>query len=132
MPSDHISLNLRVEFEALTVSGDDIEILLTNILDANLAEGTSPIPETLKYTFLGEPVVGVEDINLWQIHATRTFKAQIPDTQAVNLTLGLSTTMAKQRLLDSLPLNYPPQLVVTPDWWPRMPLLPFRVKVIQE
>ena len=132
VPSDLISLNLRVEFEALTVSSEDIEILLTNILDANLAEGTSPIPETLKYTFLGEPVVGVDDISLWQIHATRTFKAHIPDTQAVNLTLGLSPTKAKQRLLDSLPINYPPQLVVTPDWWPRMPLLPFRVKVIQE
>lgn len=132
IPSDFINLNLRVEFEALTVSGDDIETLLTQIMDANLAEDTSPYKETLEYYYLEEPEIDEKGIARWKIHAIRSFKVRIPETQVIDKIKGQRTTLAVQNLSDLLPLNHPPELMVSPDWWPRIPVLPFRVHVVQE
>lgn len=132
MPSDNLTLNLRVGFEALTVSSEDIETLLTNILDANLMEGTSPYKETLEYSNLKDPETNDEGIARWQINAIRSFKVHIPEEQVFNIIKGQTPTMARQLLIELFPLNDPPELAISPNWWPRIPLLPFRVQVIQE
>lgn len=132
LPSDFVNLNLRVEFEALTVSGDDIENLLTQIMDANLAKDTSPFKETLEYFYLEEPEMDEDGIARWKIHAIRSFKVRIPETQVVDKIKGQTTKTAERNLSDTLPLNHPPELKVIPDWWPRIPVLPFRVNIVQE
>lgn len=132
MPSDYLNLTLRLEFEVLTVTSDDIYTLVTKVLDANIVDNYVPIPETLSISFLDEPQISQHAKDRWRIHATRKLQAQLLEPQAVNLTLGLSPTLAEQRLFNSIPLNEPPKIFVTPDWWPRMPLLPFRITVVRE
>lgn len=132
MPTDNLTLNLRVGFEALTVSSEDIENLLTNILDTNLSEDTSPYKETLEYSYLTEPEIDDEGMARWQIHAIRSFKVHIPETQVFKIIKGQTPSMARQLLNDIYTLNNPPELAMSPDWWPRIPILPFRVQIIQE
>lgn len=132
MPSDNLTLNLRVEFEAYTVSSEDIQTLLSNIMDANLSESTSPYKETLEYSYLEEPEIDDDGKARWRIHAIRSFKTHIPETLVFNIIKGKTPTQAQQLLIDLLPLNNPPELSISPDWWPRIPLLSFQVQVNQE
>ena len=128
-PADRLSLSLRVEFQAQVVSGEDLQRLAVASLDANLPAGFSPAPETLKIDALTTPRVGPDGFFQWQLHAKRQLFATLPQNQAIQLTLGLSPTQASQRLAKDLPLAGPPQIALTPAWWPRLPILPFRIDV---
>jgi hypothetical protein len=128
-PADRLSLSLRVEFQAQVVSGEDLQRLAVAILDANLPAGFSPAPETLKINTLTTPKVGPDGFFQWQLHAERQLFATLPQNQAIQLALGLSPIQASQRLAKDLPLARPPQIALTPAWWPRLPILPFRIDV---
>jgi hypothetical protein len=55
--------------------------------------------------------------------------AALPQNQAIQLAMGLSPTQATRRLAEDLPLASAPQIALTPAWWPRLPILPFRIDV---
>jgi hypothetical protein len=128
-PADRLSLSLRVEFQAQVVSGEDLQRLAVAILDANLPTGFSPAPETLKLDNQTTPQVGPDGFFQWQLHARRQLFATLPQNQAIQLAMGLSPTQATRRLAEDLPLASAPQIALTPAWWPRLPILPFRIDV---
>lgn len=128
-PADLLSLSLRLEFSALVVAAGDLQALAAAVLDANLPPGFTPLPGTVAYenlTLPGEPGAAAM---AWEVRATRQLEAQLPAAQAIHLALGLPPTEAGQRLADNLPLAAPPQIALTPDWWPRLPVTPFRITV---
>jgi hypothetical protein len=128
-PADRLSLSLRVEFQAQVVSGEDLQRLASAILDANLPAGFSAAPETLQVDNQTTPQVGPDGFFQWRLHARRQLFATLPQTQAIQLAVGLSPSQASQRLARDLPLASPPQIALTPAWWPRLPILPFRINV---
>jgi hypothetical protein len=128
-PADRLSLSLRVEFQAQVVSGEDLQRLAVAILDANLPAGFSPAPESLQIDNQTTPQIGQDSFFQWQMHAKRQLFAALPQTQAIQLAIGLSPSQAAQRLTKYLPLANPPQIALSPAWWPRLPFLPFRIDV---
>jgi hypothetical protein len=62
--------------------------------------------------------------------ASRVLHAQLAEPQAVSAVLGLPPAQAAQRLATGLPLAGPPHIDLVPSWWPRLPLLPFRINII--
>jgi hypothetical protein len=130
IPGDYLSLHLRLEFEARVVSGADVKQLSAAVLDANLPSGFAAGPAELQITYLSAPSRSQED-SAWQVrvYAARSLQAQLDARQAVDLALGLSPEQAAQRLAHSLPLQGPPQIELLPAWWPRLPVLPFRIQI---
>jgi len=129
-PGNQLSLSLRLEFQAQVVSSDNLNTLVTPILDASLPQGYTPIPETLFIIQLGSPVLGEDGFAHWSIYAQRKLRAEIPEALAVNLAYGQTVAEASHRLVDSLPLAGAPQIDLSPAWWPRLPFLPLRVQVV--
>jgi len=129
-PGNQLSLSLRLEFQAQVVSSDNLNSLVTPILDASLPQGYTPIPDTLFIIQLGSPVLGEDGFAHWSIYAQRKLRAEIPEALAVNLAYGQTVAEATHRLTDSLPLAGAPQIDLTPSWWPRLPFLPMRVQVV--
>jgi hypothetical protein len=128
-PADFVSLNLRLEFDVLAASAADIEQLGQSVLDANLPSGFAPVENTLEVTNLTEPVLGQDSITRWKLRLERQVQAVLPPDQAVKLSLGLPPEEAENRLAQALPLETRPRIALTPDWWPRLPVLPFRIAV---
>ena len=126
-PADEISLDLRLEFAATLASGDDLRNLAVAILDANLPAGFSAQQGTLEIENLGVPRAVRQ---AWEMRASRQLQAQVPETQAVRLAIGVTPQQAEERLKVSLPLENRPQIILTPPWWPRLPVLPFRIRVV--
>lgn len=128
-PADHLSANLILEYQAYTITDDDLRELATQVLDANIDAGYIPIMDTLEIEQTGSTVVDADKNIQWKIKARRLLKAKMADQSMVTLTLGLTPTEAIQRVTASFSLDEPPHISLTPDWWPRMPLLPFRISV---
>lgn len=129
LPGDTLNLSLRLEFQAEYASQADIERLATYLLDANTPEFYQVIPGTLSIKSLSPPTVDDDGKIQLRILAERQIRAVIPDSQAINLTLGQPPESAVRNLQTNLPLASNPLIQISPRWWPRLPILPFRVVI---
>ena len=129
-PTDQLQLVLRLEFQALSVSGEDLNELGRSALETNLAQGFTPEPASLEILHLSKPSLDVDDLTArWRMRAQWQVDAHLDHTQAIRLAIGLSPAEAAQRLTAQLPLAAPPKIIPKPSWWPRLPFLPFRISV---
>jgi hypothetical protein len=128
-PANQLTLTLRLQFQALMVSGNDLQDLAESTLDANIPNSYSSRPESLVIEHLTDPEFQDETTVQWMLRASREIQAQFPKTQAANLCIGLSPNRARQRLLERLPITGTPDINVFPSWWPRLPIIPFRIHV---
>lgn len=128
-PASELFLSLRLEVETQIVLAEDLYTLASAILEANLPQGYSALPETLKVDHLSEPVMVTDSSARWNLRARRAIQAQLEEMEAVQIALGLAVPEAEQRLAASLRLEGTPQVTLAPAWWPRLPIFPFRVTV---
>lgn len=129
-PADQLVLNLRLEYQVRLVSAQDLSALAQGIFDANLEPGFAPIEGSLQIEHLTSPRSTGADAYVWQMHAYRRVRAQYPASRVIQLILGLPPQIAEERLQTALALEEPVRIRLNPAWWPRLPLLPFRVRVI--
>lgn len=129
IPGDMLTLSLRLEFQAQYVSEAQLKQLATYLLDANAPQSYQAVPDSLVVKRTSIPQIDDDGNILIQILAQRQMQAIIPQSQAVNLTLGQTIDSAVRRLQSNLPLSGSPFIQISPEWWPRMPVLPFRVAI---
>ena len=131
-PADQLVLTWQLEFQARVIRREKLEDLVLSVFDANLPAGYNPLVESLQVEHLNEAVTDDSGQIYWKLHAVRRLQAQISDSQAIRLSLGLAPDLAASRLQASLPLEGPPKITIQPDWWPRLPVLPFRIDVVNQ
>lgn len=129
-PANRLTLTMRVTFEARIISGEDLRQLAEAALDANLPAGYSPEPSTMIIEHEYRPTSQGQSTISWEMTASRVLHPQLAEPQAVSAVLGLPPAQAAQRLSTGLPLANPPDIDLAPSWWPRLPLLPFRINII--
>jgi hypothetical protein len=131
-PADQLSLSLRVEYQALVISQSDLETLADAVLTANRPGGFAPIQSTLQIENVTQPALA-NGLATWKMIARQQIQASFAlgrsNSQATRLVLGLPLSQAENRLGERLLLAAPPQIVLQPDWWPRLPMLPFRIHI---
>jgi len=130
-PTDNLVLTLRVEYQAYIVTRDMLSNIGQAILETNSPAGYSPIPSTLKFDHLQPPTPNEEMVFKWDMNAKWQMKAEIDTTQAVQLVLFRKPEEAVQQLLDNIPIGEDISITISPSWWPRLPILPFRVNVVE-
>jgi hypothetical protein len=131
-PADHLQLSLRLEYQALVISGEDLRALTLAVLNANLPKGFDPLDGSLEIEHLGAPVLGSDSVARWKMGARRQLQARVSEPQIVRMALGLDPQQASQRLEATLPLETSPEIELVPSWWPRLPILPFRIVVLEQ
>jgi hypothetical protein len=129
-PADLLELSLRLKYRALFVSGEDIQELAKDVLDANLPVGFSALAGTLQIEHLSPPVLGADSIARWKLQTSRQIQAKLPEAQAIQLSMGLEPLRAVERLESVMPLASTPEIHLFPTWWPRLPILPFRITIL--
>lgn len=128
-PSASIELSLRLRFQVQVVRQADLQALAAAVLDANLPAGYRPAGGEILIRNQAAPVVDAGGTAAWRIQASRPIQAH-PDPQATAALLtGLSPQQAAARLAERLDLAQAPNIRLFPAWWPRLPLLAFRITV---
>lgn len=130
-PGSQLSLSMQLRFESMAVSSEELNNLIAPILDANILEGYTPIDNNFFIKQLISPVIGDGGNPVWSINAQREIQAYLVTNQIGNIISGMSTPQAIDQLNDSLPLAQEAKIILAPRWWPRLPLLPMRIQVVQ-
>jgi hypothetical protein len=130
-PGTNVNIFMRLRYHAQVVAEQEITKLATAILEANTPSGYTALENTLTIKQVTSPILGEDGLAHWTINPQRKLQAMIAVDQAINLIKGLSTFSAVQRLSESLPLSAETQIMLTPAWWPHIPILPMRIVVLQ-
>ena len=128
--SNNLELILRLEYQALTVRDDDLQMLARQVLDSNLPDGYLPSSEIVEVADLNQPATGDDEITRWRIRARRDLQASIDKEQAAESITGQTVKQAQSILTANFPIRDKPAIRLYPAWWPRLPFLPMRINII--
>jgi len=127
-PADRIHLNLQLEFEALVVLAEDMTHLAEQILSTSLPPGYAPIQDSLSIQKLSQPKL--KERVTWEALISQEIEAIIPAGHAIQAALGMAPAEAQQSLNQSFALIEPPEIKLFPSWFPRLPILPFSIIIV--
>ena len=127
-----LTLSMQVEFSAEYASAADLTQLASLALNASLPSGFVPASAALTVEPVTRPTE-VEDGSLrWTVRAERQIFRQISHAQVTQMIQGLGADRARSLLIRDLPLQDPPEIQLTPSWWPWLPIVPFRISVVTD
>jgi hypothetical protein len=128
-PSDQLELRLMLEYTGYYVSGKQLDYLGQAIAEANLPASFDMIPTSLDIHDLNGPVKDPEGFFSWDIQIEWQSRARIDLASAIPLVQWKTPEEAADNLIVNLPIQETIQINLSPEWWPRMPILPFRITV---
>jgi hypothetical protein len=129
-PADFLELTLRAEFKFPYASEEDLYQLGRIVLDRHVSDDYTPRPETLKINQLTKPIIRPNGNATWRMQASWQVGAILDETKAVANVLGLAPDQALQKFIENPSIETGTVIRITPEWWPRLPMIPFRINLI--
>ncbi|MBN2046077.1 MAG: baseplate J/gp47 family protein [Anaerolineales bacterium] len=129
-PSSSLTLILRVEYELLYLSWEDLSAMGNDILDATLPDGFQAQPDTLQIEPLSPPIFVDSDQAEWEISISRRTFENGQLQPSIRQILGKKPDQAAKFLEKELDLTTLPEITLFPEWWPLMPLLEIRIEAL--
>jgi hypothetical protein len=128
-PADRLNLSLQLKFSAQVAYGQDLKQLVEQSLAASIPPGYSPIDNSIDFKNLGTPDILENGNASWKIRATQDIEATIKEDFAIQRIIGLKPEDAQHTLMQDYVLSDTPQIILSPDWWRRLPILPFNIMI---
>ena len=130
--STRLTLSMQVEFSAQYASASDLTRLASLALNASIPPGFFAPEEVLSVQPVTEPIRNDDGNTRWTVRAERRIVQQISPAQVMQMIQGVPSQNAHARLKQSLPLAAAPEVLLSPPWWPWVPIVPFRISVVTE
>jgi hypothetical protein len=127
-PGEQLTVKISASFRAWYIYADDIRSAATLALDANMLEGHRALPDTLRIVLEGQPITRGDSAG-FRIRAERQVMVNWSPDEVAHLARGKSLTAAARAIQESLGLIEAPKIDIWPQWWPRLPDIPFRIHV---
>jgi hypothetical protein len=129
--ADELSLTMRIVVEATSVSQLNGQQVAFARLAAQIPRGRVLQPETLSYAPGIVQSIDAEGRVGFSITASGIVTAQVEAEQLRDRLAGRAPADALAYLDSELDLqpNIPPQIMISPEWLPHLPLLAFRITV---
>jgi hypothetical protein len=127
-PAKILALKMQVEFSAQYVSDNDLKELSLSTLNASAGNGfgSTALPA---YKVITGPSTDTSGISRFELEVTRTLLRQVDVMQVFSIVRGHKPELIKDELVSKLSLREEPEIIVTPSWWPWLPLIPFNISV---
>jgi hypothetical protein len=119
---------MQVEFSAQYISAEDLERLSTVTLDASVENGFEPFGR-VNLKPLTKPATDSFGSTHFELQVTRTLLRQVDTMHVFSAARGYRPEQAKDKLMTVFSLRKEPKIVMTPPWWPWLPLIPFNISV---
>ncbi len=128
-PGSQVTLFLRVEFSASYVTGEDLTELASTVLNASLPDEFIASGVPITFESLNSPKTDSEGVTSWRTRVSRNMQKHVDAGKVISLVQGRSMDIALTKLEGNPEIPNTPEIRLTPDWWPWLPLIPFNIKV---
>ncbi len=123
-----LGLSLRLLVTGQVVKVRDAQAVAHRFLTAQLPEGYTLTDARFEYGEAAEEDVGPGNFTFY-LKVQGYAAANISKAKIIDLVTGKSQEEAVALLTESFPLDRPPQITVTPEWFPYLPFMPVRIEV---
>jgi hypothetical protein len=129
-PGDTLWLDRTVQYQAYYASWQDLlalskELVLAQYLDSSY----QAIPESITLTRSTDPVEDRDQHYRWQMEISWQETPVVDPEEIISMILGKTTEQAAAGIQSSFDLESAPAIHTWPDWWHRIPVLPFRITI---
>jgi len=128
-PGTSINLSMSMEFQAQYVQAGDLTKLAQAALAASAPTGYAPAPDSLAFSLGDAPAVDASGTSQFDLQVRCKLVHVLDLDQAAVLVRGVPPSLAGALLRSRFPLDRPPEVRLSPAWWPWLPLIPFRITV---
>ena len=128
--ADVLPLTLRLAFTGLVVSEADAQSAARVALTAAVPPGEALEITSSRFERFPETTVDDDGRAHFALQAAGVAVPIFGASAVRELVAGLPVPQAQLRLASALPLSGQPVVAVTPQWWARLPYLPFRISVV--
>ncbi|MGQ9627443.1 MAG: baseplate J/gp47 family protein [Anaerolineae bacterium] len=126
--ADALSLKMHIVARGTAIGGYDANALVLRLLESRVKEGYRLIPEGLEF-HPGE-VLNVQDRKVtFMMRSSGFIAARIDPSHVISIIRGRPISLAEETLSQRLPLRQRPVIEVSPNWFGRVPWLPFRISI---
>ncbi len=126
--SPKLGLTLRLLVSGQAVSVADAQAVAYQGLATHLPEGYSLTDARFEYGEVAEEDVGPGYFTFY-VTAHGYASAKINTTRVWTLVKGQSIAAGSEALMTALPLAQPPEVTITPPWFPFFPRVPLRTEI---
>ncbi len=126
--TDILGLSLRLLITGQAVGSRDVQAVAYHQLVSQLPEGYTLTDARFAYGEAAEEDIGPGQFTFF-VNAYGTAAARIDQAEVLELVQGTPVDEAEAALQQTLPLAAPPEVTVTPAWFPYVPFLPIRIQV---
>ena len=123
-----LNLKMQVEFFARYVSETDLRQLSLAALNASITEGFEPAGPPLFKPRI-EPLTDSSGVTHFDLEVTRTLLRRADEMTVFSMVRGSEPQLVGDELTSALSLRQEPEVLLTPTWWPWMPLIPFNITI---
>ncbi|MBI5966144.1 MAG: baseplate J/gp47 family protein [Chloroflexi bacterium] len=127
-PSKTLTLTMQVEFSAQYILAEDLKQLSSSALDSSITKGFEPFGE-MKLKTLTKPKTDSSGVTHFELEVTRTLLRQVDTMQVFSMVRGHNPKQVSDKLMKDFALRKEPKVIITPSWWPWLPLIPFNLSV---
>ena len=130
LPGAELNLEVKGRFLVLYTSGNDLFSLANDLVKAQYQnDHYEPILDNITISQLTSPTVGDSETYTWRMEITWIDHKINDQNEILQTVIGKQPIEAESLLQETLDLDEQPRIVLSPTWWPRIPVLPFRIKI---
>jgi len=128
-PADRVKLSLKIVVSSLAVSRADLISMAAPAMDAAQTGDKTVLPGS--YAFSSPTRLNTTEGNRerWSIQVSRSMVQTVSLGEILSSMQGKPVQSVRKVVQANLNLSQPPEIEVSPAWWPRLPSIPFRIEV---
>lgn len=123
-----VNLKMQIECSARYVSGADLRQLSLAALDASVTEGFEPAGLPL-FKPRVEPSTDSGGVTHFDLEVTRTLLQSVDEMTVFSMVRGSDPQRIGDELNGALSPRQDAEILLSPAWWPWMPLIPFNIAI---
>lgn len=127
--ADSLTLDMRVWARGIAVAEEDARCLALAALESSMSEGFQLLSKEIGFRSGGVSGAGGEQV-VFQITVRGQMMMRIDEGEIKEHLTGKSIVDAVTYLGRRLELAEEPSVELLPGWWPRLPLIPFRISLV--
>ncbi len=130
---DTLTLISKIRFRVYYAAEEDLKSLAVDAINAQYTGSDYvPILESIRLNQLSDPHTDAEQTASWDMEVEWEDRRILNQQEIIQVILGKKPIEAKRLLQEYLQMEHSPKIGLYPDWWVRIPALPFRITIIQE
>ena len=131
-PGSELILNKEVEYSIFYIAGEDIDQLVASLIMAQYQGSISqPIMDSAQIQEIDPPQLQSDQDYLMKIKVTWLEQKRLDTDQIIQIALGKNSDQAAELIQQEYDLDQTPEIILAPEWWFRIPVLPFRIMIVE-